>query len=170
MLKKALITSCILLLASTANAEGFFIGGSTGLTDIDVPGFDDGISIAITGGYKVNKNFSLETSYLDLGESEDDIVPVWTIEVSGINLSAVGILPANDKLDIFGKVGIFIWDVTLDEAGTGEIDSDDGTDISLGFGAAINITDQFTLLAEYQKFDLDGDDVTNISIGGRMNF
>jgi len=170
MLKKVLITSAILFFASTVNADGGYIGVSIGQTDIDLSGFDDGGSVAFTGGYRVNKNFAVEASYVDLGESEDDIFPVWTIEVDGFNFSAVGIIPVNDKVDFFGKVGMFMWDVTLDEAGTGELASDDGTDISIGFGVAANLTDQFGVVFEYHKFDLDGEDVTNMSIGARLSF
>lgn len=49
-----------------------------------------------------------------------------------------------------------MWDATLDEAGYGEIGSDDGTDISLGLGALVNLTDQFDVVFEYQRFDLGG--------------
>ena len=170
MLKKALITSSILLFASTANADGGYFGGSIGQTDIDTSGFDDGDSYSIAAGYRVSKNFAVEVSYIDLGESEDNIAPVWTIESDGFNFSAVGIIPVNDKIELFGKVGMFMWDASLDEAGTGELVSDDGTDLSLGLGATANLTDQFSVVFEYQQFDIDGDDVTNISIGARFNF
>jgi len=63
-----------------------------------------------------------------------------------------------------------MWDATLDEAGYGEIGSDDGTDISLGLGALVNLTDQFDVVFEYQRFDLDGGDVSNLSLGARFNF
>lgn len=170
MYKKAILASSIVLLSATASAEGGYLGLSVGQTDVDLSGFDDGDSIAISGGYKFNKNFAIEAAYVDLGESEDDIDPVWTLEADGFNFSAVGIIPVNEKIDIFGKVGIFMWDVSLDEAGYGELASDDGTDLSFGIGASANLTEQFGLVFEYQRFDLDDDDVTNISIGARFNF
>lgn len=160
----------MLLLSATANADGGYVGLSLGQTDVDLSGFDDANSKAISGGYRFNKNFAIEAAYIDLGESEDDIDPIWTLETDGFNFSAVGIIPVSDKVDIFGKVGVFTWEVTLDEAGYGELASEDGTDISFGIGASVNLTEQFGIVVEYQKFDLDDDDVSNISIGARFNF
>lgn len=170
MLRKALIASSILLLSATANAEGGYIGLSVGKSDVDLYGFDDGSSMAITGGYKINPNFAVEASYVDLGDSSDNIAPVWTLEASGLNFAAVGILPINQKVDLFGKVGLFMWDASLNEAGTGEIASDDGTDLSFGFGLTGKLTEQFGLTFEYQQFELDDVDVSNISFGARLNF
>lgn len=170
MKRKALVMSSLLAFSIGANAEGGYIGLSVGQTDVDISGFDDGTSIALVGGYRVNSNFAIEASYIDLGESEDDIAPVWTLEADGFNFSAVGIIPVNEQVEIFGKIGMFMWDVTLDEAGTGEIASDDGTDISFGVGGSVKLAEQFSLVLEFQRFDIDGDDVDNISLGGRINF
>ncbi|MCK5395417.1 MAG: porin family protein [Gammaproteobacteria bacterium] len=166
----SIITACVLTTSVSMSHAGGYIGASIGQTDIDVPGFDDANSLAIYGGYKVNKNFALELSYVDLGESEDDFAPVWTVEVDGINFSAVGIFPASEQVDLFGKVGMYMWDISVSEAGFGEFYSEDGTDLSFGFGAAINLTEQFALVFEYQMFDVDDEDMTNISLGARLNF
>ena len=156
-------------LASISHAGGY-IGASIGQTDVDVPGFEDARSIAISGGYKVNKNFSLEASYIDLGESEDNIDPVWTVEIDGFNFSAVGIIPANKQVDLFAKVGIYMWDVSISESGFGEFYSEDGTDLSFGLGVSVNLTEQFGLVFEYQKFDVDDEDLSNISLGAKVYF
>ena len=163
------IAAFILVTSASFSHAGGYIGASLGQTDIDVPGFDDSTSIAISGGYKINNNFAVEGSYINLGESEDNIAPVWTAETTGINLSAVGIIPVNNKIDIFGKAGMFMWDFSVDQAGAGEIYSDDGTDLSLGFGASIKMTNQFGLVFEYQTFDVDDEDFSNISFGARLN-
>lgn len=170
MLKKAAITSSALFLSAMANASGGYIGVSAGQTDFGLPDFDDGNSFAITGGYRINESFAVEASYLDLGKAKDDIAPVWTIEGNGFNFSAVGIIPVNETFDIFGKVGIFVWDMSLHEAGYGELVSDDGADISLGFGASANLTEKFSVLFEYQKLDLNDETISNLSIGARFNF
>lgn len=170
MLKKLLLASSLAVISTTASAAGGYIGFSVGQTDPDQEGFDDATSMAFTGGLKVNDNFALELSYIDLGESDDDIDPVWTLEADGINFSAVGIIPINESIDLFAKAGMFMWDVTVDEEGYGEIYSDDGTDISLGFGAAANLAENFGLVFEYQMFELDDEDASNISLGARFIF
>lgn len=169
MFKKTILASSIILLSGAVGAQSGYLGLSVGQTDIDTSGFDDGRSIAITGGYKFNENFAIEAAFVDLGDSEDNEDPVWTIEGDGFNLSAVGIVPVNETIDIFGKIGVFMWDLSLDEAGLGEIYSDDGTDLSFGIGASANLTEQFGVVFEYQRFDIDGD-ASNISIGARLNF
>ena len=169
MLKKALIASSILL-SSAAFAEGGYIGVSVGQTDLDVSGFDDGDSLAFAAGYRINENFALEASYLDLGDSEDDIDPVWTVESDGFNFAVVGIIPVGEMVEIFGKAGVLMWDLSVSEAGYGEFYSEDGNDISLGFGATVNFTKQFAMVFEYQSFEIDDEDVSNISLGARLNF
>lgn len=165
------LSGAALALSSSLSFADAYVGISAGKTDIDIAAFDDGSSIAIMGGYKVNKNFAVELSYIDLGDFEDDVAPKWTIELDGFNFAAIGIIPVSEKIDIFGKVGMFMWDVSLKESGFGELDDDDGTDISLGLGMSLNITEQFGIVAEYQKFDLDdGDAADNLSIGARFNF
>lgn len=170
MIKKAVFSSLFFLVSAAASAQGGYVGLSVGQTDVDLTGFDDGRSLAIVAGFKINENFAMEGSFVDLGEAEDDIPPVWTLAADGINLAAVGIIPVNETVDIFGKLGVFMWDLTLDQAGAGEIGSNDGTDLSFGFGIAANLTKQFGLVFEYQNFELDSQDVTNMSIGARINF
>ncbi len=166
----SIITACILTTSASMSHAGGYIGASIGQTDVDVPGFDDANSFALSGGYRVNQNFAIEVSYIDLGESEDDIAPVWTVDVDGINFSAVGIFPASEQVELFGKVGMYKWDISVSEAGFGEFYSEDGTDLSYGFGASVNLTKQFSLVFEYQKFDVDDEDFSNISLGARVNF
>ncbi len=168
---KYLAASILALSASLSHAQGY-IGASVGLSDIDtdISDFDDGTSIAVTGGYKFLENFALEASYINFGDAEDNFVPVWTLEADGFNFAAVGIIPVNEQIELFAKVGMFMWDYSLNEAGYGEFFSDDGNDLSYGFGAAVNLTEQFGLLIEYQKFELDELDVSNISFGARFNF
>ncbi len=164
------IAACILATSASFSQANTYVGLSIGKTDINSPIADDGNSIAITGGHKLNKNFAIEASYMRLGEWKDNIAPVWTLKLSGFNFAAVGIIPINDEVDIFGKFGMFMWEATLDEAGTGEIASNDGTDNSIGFGVSINLSNQSSLVLEYQEFDIDGDDISNVSIGARVNF
>ncbi len=172
MFKKTLIASSLLVLSATATAQSgeigsFYAGASIGLTDVDVSGFDKGRSIALVGGYRMLENLALEASYIDLGEADDG---PWTIEADGFNFAAVGILPINDQFEVFGKLGLFAWDASVHYSGYGQVESDDGIDLSIGFGATLELTPEFSLVAEYQHFELDSDDVSNISVGARYNF
>ena len=162
------IAVCILASSvSTSQAAGY-IGASIGSTDVDIPTFDDGSSFAISGGYRINKNFAFEAAYIDLGDSSDNIAPAWTIETDGIKFSAVGIIPANEQTEVFAKVGMYMWNISVSEAGFGQFYNEDGTDLSFGFGVSVNLTEQFGLVFEYQDFEVDDEDFSNISFGARF--
>ena len=172
MKKYYFIPLLITALFSTNSYSQGYVGLSVGQGDIDsdLSDFDDPTSITIMGGYRVHNNFAVEFAYVDLGEAEDDEAPVWTLEGDGFNFSAVGILPVSNSIDLFAKAGLFMWDVTLDEDGTGEIASDDGTDFSYGVGVTGKVAGNFGLTLEYQVYDLDGDDYKNLSVGVRYLF
>lgn len=157
--------------ASASHASGY-IGASIGQADYGISAvpFDNGTSFTLYGGYKVNQNFAIEVSYVDLGESEDNIDPVWTIDAEGFNFSAVGIIPANETIDVFAKLGVYTWDFSASEAGFGEFYSNDGTDVSFGLGVSVNLAKQFGLFFEYQQVDVDDEGTKNISFGARFNF
>lgn len=165
-----IIAACAMAASPFACHASGYIGASIGQTNIDIPGFDDGDSIAISGGYKFSDNFAIEASYVELGDSKDNEAPVWTLKADGINLAAIGIIPATDKIDVFGKLGMYMWDFSVNEAGFGEIYSKDGTDLSLGFGASMLVTERFGLVVEYQEFEVDDEDLSNISLGARFRF
>lgn len=155
---------------ATLSAAGGYVGASVGQTDVKMSGFDNGTSLSVSGGYKFHPNFALEASYINFGDTEDNIAPIWTLEADGFNVSAVGILPAVENVDLFAKVGAFMWDAELDESGFGKRDKDSGTDLSYGVGASVNLTDQFSVLVEYQGFGIYDENFSNISLGARFNF
>ena len=173
MFKKSLVTSSLLaasLMSTSAAYAGGYVGGAIGYTDFPED-FDSSISFAVNGGYRVNDNFAVEAAYLYLGEAEDDMAPIWEAKVTGFNFSAVGIIPVNAQVDVFGKVGMFMWDVELSEQGYGKLGSDDGTDLSFGLGAAFHVTQEFSVVAEFQRFtDVSDGDLNNFSVGARLNF
>jgi len=95
------------------------------------------------------------------------------VEIDGLNLSVTGTFPVTDAFELFAKLGAFRWDADADVSFLGSPllnDSDDGTDVSWGVGARVFTTETFGITAEYQLFDIDGDDVDLISIGAVFQF
>lgn len=178
-----------LFAASQASAQGFYIGGSVGKSDIDdeiaipalitsgsVDGTDTGFKIF--GGYQFNQNFGVELAYVDLGKAtySGDFfgTPVagGKVELWGINISAVGTLPLNPSFAVFGKVGLFSWEAKASDV-TGGVPfsaKDDGADISYGIGASYNFTKNFSARAEWEFFNTDAADASLLSIGLVYNF
>lgn len=172
MIKKTLMVASAfsLAFAGTAHAQSPYASVSVGQADYDLPGFDKGTSFKLTGGFQVNENFALEGSYINFGEADDDIAPVWTVEATGLNFAAVGILPITEQFGVFGKVGMLFWDAEISEAGFGTFGKDDGSDLGLGFGASFNATEKVSVIAEYEMFEVADEDLNNLSIGVRVNF
>ena len=165
-----------------------YVGASFGQSDIDesvaaglitsgtVDGEDTGFKIF--GGYQLNRNFALEAAYVDLGEASYSgsffgaPVTGGKVEISGINLSAVGILPLAEKFSLFGKLGMFLWDSEASDV-TGGVpfnDKADGTDLSFGVGAGYELGRNLLLRAEWERFDASDSDVDLLSIGVAFRF
>jgi OOP family OmpA-OmpF porin len=124
----------------------------------------------IFGGYKFTPNFAVEGAWIDLGEiSASGGGATITGEVDGLQLAAVGMFPINPQFGVFGKVGVYMWDATVSAPGFGSV-SDDGSDIMFGAGVNWNFAQRFGLRAEWERFDIDGDDVDFLSVGVQFNF
>ena len=141
--------------------------------DVDIEG--DDTSYRIGGGFRVNENFAVEGYYIDYGEIDDSIfVPFFgdvelEAEATAFQFQAVGLFPASPSVDLYGKIGLAIWDAELSAPGFADED-DDGTDLVFGFGANFNISKQFTLRAEYEIANFDDVDIDTIMIGVNVAF
>lgn len=171
------------LAAAAAPALGqgteFYAGVGVGTTSADV--CDDLAGLGLTGcddkdtGFKlyfgkgINQNLAVEIGWVDLGKVAAT-GPGGSARVSadGIQAAALGIVPVNPRFGVFGKVGLYLWDVSA--TGPGGSLSDDGSDIMFGLGLYWNLAQQLDLRAEWEQFDLDGDDITMISVGLRYRF
>ena len=149
---------------AVAQDTGFYVGAGIGDFGIDVGGFDGSdVGYKVFGGYRFIDYLALEVEYLDGGTVEDR---GFEIDVSGFNLSAVGILPLGERFDIFAKLGMIFWD-----ADTNGFGSDSGEDFSWGVGGGFRFTDQFGMQLEYQGFEIeDTDTVDMISLGASWQF
>lgn len=155
---------------AAAQSTGFYIGGGAGVSSVDVCGDlnalgasscdDRDTGFKIFGGYGINQNLAVEIGYIDLGEIEaSGGGATIKAETDGVEAAAVGILPINRQFSVFGKLGLFMWDVSVSGSGPGGSASisDDGTDLMFGLGGSWNLTPQLSLRAEWERFDVDED-------------
>ena len=184
MNKYAALLGTSLLLAGTANAEGFYVGGSLGAgdaslsTDSEFGELEDRLYFAKGfGGYRVNNYFAVEGSLLagtndDYDYGFDDDVEATFTALSG---SIVGIIPANDDFELFAKVGAYLGESDVGDNlflfGSGNDEDESG----LGWGAGMFINfgqrNQFTIRVDYENFDTDVfDDLWAVSAGFQYNF
>jgi OOP family OmpA-OmpF porin len=170
VLSLALIFSSVLFVTVvSAQDVGPYFAASIGQSDIDLP-VDKGTSFSLGFGYSLNKNFAVEASYIDFGEASDDIAPIWTLSADGFVVNFVGKVPFNEKISGFANLGFLAWDIKLDEAGTGTIATDEGTDFTYGLGIMFGVTDKVSCNLQYQMYEFDDVDVDNISVGIQVGF
>ena len=155
------LTAAFLAPTAMVNAaqEGPYFGASIGSADDDVFNETD-TGLKLFGGYNFNSNLGVEVAYVDLGEYRGG-----TFEQDGISVEAVGYLPIADNIDVFGKLGMFSWDVSTPTV------SDDGNDLTYGLGLNFQMNSQIGVRAEWQNYeDISGGDVSLISDGVSLSF
>jgi hypothetical protein len=172
MIRKSFAAIALLCSCTGAMATGY-IGIGFGSVDYGaeaISSFDDPTGFELIVGKEINRNISFEFSYIDFGEANDGIAPVWRLAGDAITAGALIRAKAGQTADVFFKLGMFSWDVELTQDGFGTIGTDDGTDIFYGFGVMVKTTDKVSIGARYNSYDADGDDVTMFSINAQLDF
>jgi len=196
---KRLLTTLVMLSAFTlpfgVQAEGGYLGASFGSTEVDLdaitPGAgttldDEDSGYKIYGGYNLNENFALEGSYVDFGEIAMIAPTGAQFIASGVLLQAttdINLSASSDaftfagvgKMDvgignIFGKLGLAMWDSETTSNIAAFNTTDDGTDLFFGFGIDIGVTEALVARFEYEMYELDDDEVDMMSLGLHVAF
>lgn len=184
----------LIVLLATATAPTFagnvYVVGSVGLStfDIDKNELDNVLTtVGVTGlsssldkrdtgykvqvGYQFNQNFALEGGYVDLGKASYSAnytggSATANVEASGLNVSALGIMPINESFSVFGKLGVIRAKVEENGIATDTGGSASGSASStdwkpnFGIGGTYNINTQLGIRAEYERFNQLGDSDT----------
>lgn len=161
--------------ASAPAAAQYYAGASLGPTTVDLCDVrltgceDDGTGLKLFAGSVINQNLAVELAWVDLGELEESTLggPL-RLEIKGIQVAALGSLPLSPRWRAFGKVGLYLWDRRA--RGPGGSFNDDGTNIMFGVGGAWNIRRDIDLRLEWERFDIDGDDIDMLSAGVQLSF
>jgi len=165
-----------LLFTSSAYADGLSLGASLGYVNIEdnQPGFNFDASdtgYKFFANYEFSNHLAIEGGYIDFGDPRDRFQGIpGEIDASGWNLYGVGNLPLSDGVDLFAKIGIVTWDANSIIDGV-LVDTADGSDLALGFGARWNLGESFGFRAETDWFDIDeADNVWMASVGFELRF
>lgn len=151
------------------------------------------------GGYRFSPYLAVEGGYMDLGEftyreqtNGTDAVagqPVTlqqriTTTLSGVGVSALGILPLTYRTELFLRGGVLFtsneltaqFESSSDFAIGGELGSESDTDFLAGVGAAMTFAEIYSLRLEYQRIFDAGTEFTGeadadiISLGVAVTF
>jgi opacity protein-like surface antigen len=139
---------------------------------------DRHIGFKVFGGYQFNRHFAVEGGYFDLGRFGFTAytLPVGTlrgdIELKGVNLDALGILPFTQKLSAFGRVGLNFADAKDTFTATGSVNVTDpnrgkrAANYKFGVGLEYDFFDSLSMRAEAERYRIN-DAVDN---KGDINF
>lgn len=184
MNKYAALLGTSMLLAGTANAEGFFVGGSFGAGDASLgPNtqfgqIEDRLYFAKGfGGYRVNDYFAVEGSLLagtndSWYDSLDDDTDASFTALSG---SFVGIIPASDNFELYAKFGGYLGESDVGDNffffGSGNDQDESGTVWGAGMYINLGSRNQFTIRVDYENYDTDVfDELWAVTAGFQFNF
>lgn len=180
---KSVIFAGVLAVASMgAHAGDFYVLGDIGLNKLELKVDDATYSKTDTmfdlgAGYGFNENFAVEFAYRDLGKlSESDDYGSASIELTSLQLSALGKLPVNDALYFYGRMGFaqLSADYSYESYTSPQFNDSDSrkkTKVLVGLGLGYNITSAVSLRAEYIRH-AKWEDVTfsSLSLGATYSF
>jgi len=141
-----------------------------GATNLSSTVNDTATAVMIGAGYKFVPQASVEIAYLKASDytykaSFTQGTATETISGSGVGLNLVGYLPLGEKVNAYGKLGIWSFSVddtaTISAAGFAQASqSSSNTTPMIGVGIEFKVTPQIAIRAEYDHFNKIGDDTT----------
>ncbi|GLX77972.1 hypothetical protein tinsulaeT_13120 [Thalassotalea insulae] len=189
------------------SAEQFYLGGYLGKSSFDVEQVDLEISndaaiddsdsaYKLIVGYSFNPHFAIEGGYANLGEVTANLSGAYVdeyysshyevnaaVEVSGLILNLVGIMPVNEQVALYAKLGVFSWDADLKynlsasdvydgqrySYSDGDSESVDDKDAFYGVGMSYQ-WNNWSLRGEYEIYKSDSEDIDVMSVGVTYHF
>ena len=145
-----------------------YFGGSLGSSSAD--SFCDGLSNCddsdmgwkIFAGYDFSERVAFEVGYNSLGKMKSANK---STEVSGFEVTAIGKVPLNDQIGLFGKAGLFRWEAQNNDGDRSAFD------VMFGAGVDYKLNANTSLRGEWERFNdietksSDTSDVDLISLG-----
>lgn len=167
-----------LMITPAAFAAGRYVGGSIGYASVDDPvnfgGTESDLGFKIFGGHRFNDHLALEGFYANFGKPESTVgANTLSFEIFGVGVEAVGIVPVSENVELFGKLGLIVWDEDFQDNGATTF-SDSGAGLTYAIGGAYLLNEQLAIRGEYELYaikDAVGDlDVSLFSVGVQYNF
>lgn len=155
---------------SRANIDDTRITGGLlagGVTAASITDDDHHFGYKVSGGYRFHQYFALEGGYFDLGKFGFTATTTpagtlsGTIEIKGVNLDAVGMLPFTDKFSAFGRFGVNYAEAKDFFAGTGSVNvpnpnrKERTANYKFGLGLEYDFTKHLGLRAEAERYRIN---------------
>lgn len=172
---KKLISTALLCISAAAPAfaqsSRYYGAVDYGTVNLSGPGsYSSPGALTLSGGFRVFPNLAAEAGLTMMGNVSADVPGPGRVSISQTIVSAVavGYVPINNSLNLFGKAGIGLHN--------GEVNGLPD-DLIFGFGAQILIDRQFSGRIQYESMgrvkvpsSSHRADMTRLSVGVAMNF
>lgn len=119
---------------------------------------DSDIGWKVFAGYDLSERMAIEVGYNSLGEMKTDKK---TTEVSGYEVAAVGKMPLNNNINLFGKAGMFRWDAENNDG------KRSASDVMFGGGVNYRLSKNISVRAEWERFnniETESNDTSDLDI------
>jgi len=179
--KMAAAAASLVLLAGpiSAQAGGFFVGGSIGKADLneDFDGLvvdDNSTAFRVVAGWRFNDYFALEGGYHDFGDFEQDFdnagVPgTAKLSADGFTLGLQGSVPLGEKFALTGRAGMFFWNGTAEINDVSQASPED-TNLYLGAGVSFELSKRLQLTGDWTRYELESAASGVFSVGLQFQF
>ena len=173
----ALLAAAFLPAAAFAAEPGFYAGGKLGAASVDGDFIDDDdTSYGAYAGWQFNPYFAVEGVYTNFGDVEIDLddldIDNPGLEPTSIGVRALGTFPVGERFDILAGIGWHSFDLNPN-GGDDLVDAigdDSNTDMFYGVGAQFNFGNNFAVRVMYDRFEFEGSDADEISLGAHFTF
>lgn len=155
-------------------------GGCTGSAPPGITCDDKDTTWKIFGGYEINRYLGVELGLVDMGERPAFVTGLGpaTASFKIFETLVVGNLPIGERFSIYGKAGIFQWDVDYSfPAGTAGGANSSGKDYTYGLGVKYLFVRNAAVRLELQRYNKVGDpsftgrfDVDVFTLGALIRF
>lgn len=139
--------------AYSLDTDAMYFGVDVGNTDYEASEGGVTAEASSTGfrlrlGLPINESLNFEAAWIDQGEGDVDNGGGAKLAADGLQFSVMGLMPAGDNLKLFGRLGLYMWNGELKDAGAFS-GSDDGTDLFYGLGLDYAVSDTMDIRLEY---------------------
>lgn len=163
------VLSLLLLLIAVPSHADRYVSLWVGAANPDESDLGSSSGQGIMFGYQHSNYFALEGGFKKLGSF--DIDSGGRLELSGYEIAAVGILPLNEQLGFYARVGNYWWDANNNEGTlTGFADGDNGSEIIYGAGINITGSEMGVVKLEYSLYPIEDTDIGYVGVGFEIHF
>ena len=151
--------------------EPYWYGAAgAGEAETSASAYEDTSSISIHVGNRVNQTTAVEFGYVDIDEFDFSGFSDSYVKISGIDISVLGLMPIGESLNLFARVGLYLWEFDSFVLGTRISDEEDDS-LLFGLGVDVPLGETLGTRLEWTKyFDIADENVYTLGLELYINF